>query len=363
MFSKLSSSALYRAAALVLITGAAVYLMILGKSIIIPLAFAAFAAVVLAPLCQYLENKGIHRSIAAFLCLLLAILVSTGVTIFFTLEMSTLANGVETFENNLNNMASDVATFLGTQLSHTELTQLSTFQELMSFLLEDTQGALGKVLVIVASSFVFILFLSAFIVMFLIYRKGIREFAISLFQDDEKSMRHLLLKIEQVVRNYLIGIFQVIVILAVCNCLALWLLGVPNPIFFGIFAALLNIVPFIGPLVGSLVPAMFAWVISGSIMSAVWIIIYFIVIQSLESYAITPNIVGNKVNINPMFTLLAIFIGNLIWGVPGMILFIPLTAVLKQIFNEVAGLRPYAHLLGALNKDKAETQDATTATF
>ena len=361
MFSKLSSSALYRAVAFVIITSAAVLLMILGKSILIPLAFAAFAAIVLTPLCQTLENRGIHRSIAALLCLLLATLVSAGITTFFTFEISTLADNVETFEKNLDNMASNVATFLGTQLSHTELTQLSTFKELMSFLLEDTQGAMGKVLAIVASSLVFLLFLSAFIVMFLIYRKDIREFAVYIMQDDEKSMRHLLLKIEKVVRNYLIGIFQVIAILAVCNCLALWLLGVPNPIFFGVFAALLNIVPFIGPLVGSLVPAMFAWVLSGSIMSAVWIILYFIVIQSLESYVITPNIVGNKVRINPMFTLLAIFTGNLIWGIPGMILFIPLTAVLKQIFDEVAGLQPYAHLLGTLNKDKAESQNTVTA--
>ena len=361
MFSKLSSSALYRTTAFVLTTAAVILLMILGKSIIIPLAFAAFAAIVLAPLCQFLENKGIHRSIAAMLCLIAAILVSTGIITFFTLEMSTLADNVETFEKNLNDMASDVTTFLGTQLSHAELTQLSTFKELMSFLLEDTQGAMGKVLAIIASSLVFLLFLAAFIVMFLIYRKDIREFAVYMMQDDKKSMRHLLLKIERVVRNYLIGIFQVIAILAVCNCLALWLFDVPNPIFFGVFAALLNIVPFIGPLVGSLVPAMFAWVLSGSVMSAVWIIIYFIVIQSLESYVITPNVVGNKVRINPMFTLLAIFTGNLIWGVPGMILFIPLTAVLKQIFEEVVGLQPYGHMLGTLNKDKAESQDTTTA--
>jgi len=360
MFTKLSSSALYRTTAFVLTTAAVVLLMILGKSIIIPLAFAAFAAIVLTPLCQFLENKGVHRYIAALLCLLVAIIVSAGITTFFTLEISTLADNVETFEENLNDMASDVATFLGTQLSHAELTQLDTFQELMSFLLEDTQGALGKVLAIVASSLVFLLFIAALFVMFLIYRKDIREFAVYLMQDDAKSMRYLLLKIEKVVRNYLIGIFQVIVILAVCNCLALWLLGVPNPIFFGVFAALLNIVPFIGPLVGSLIPAMFAWVLSGSVMSAVWIIVYFIAIQSLESYVITPNVVGNRVSINPMFTLLAIFTGNLIWGVPGMILFIPLTAVLKQIFDEVAGWQPYGDMLGTFNKE-TESRDTTAA--
>lgn len=336
--------------------------MILASSIIIPLAFAAFAAIVLTPLCQHLENKGIHCNIAAVLCLVVAILTAAGVTTFFTYEVSALAENVDTFEENLNQMATNIATFLGTRLSHSELTQLTTFQELISFMLEDTQGALGKVLAVVASSMVIILFMAAFIVMFLIYRKDIREFAVYLFQDDKKSMRYLLLKIERVVRNYLIGIFQVILILAVCNCIALWLLGVPNPVFFGIFAALLNIVPFIGPLVGSLIPAMFAWVISGSIISAVWIILYFIVIQSLESYVITPNIVGNKVSINPMFTLLAIFTGNLIWGVPGMILFIPLTAVMKQVFDEVSGLKPYAHLLGELNKDYFQTEVQDTAT-
>ena len=325
--------------------------MILGKSLLIPLAFAAFIAIILSPLCQWLEDRDIHIAIAAFLCLLVATLFIGGILTFFALEMSALANNVNTFEENLNEMVNEVSDHLGQQLGNTEIADLSSFKDALSFLFQDAGGAFGTLLGYVASSFVYILFMMTFIVLFLIYRKDIMQFAVYLFQGEERSMQHLLLKIERVVRNYLTGIGLVIIILAVFNSVALWLFDVPNPLFFGVFAALLNIVPFIGPLVGSLIPALFALVVADSGSVALWIIVYFVVIQSLESYLITPNIVGRRVSINPMFTLLAIFVGNLIWGVAGMVLFIPLTAVLKQIFDEVNGLQPYAQLLGELNSD------------
>ncbi|MGB3586949.1 MAG: AI-2E family transporter [Tunicatimonas sp.] len=363
MFSELSSSALYRTTAFLLSTGLVILLLILGKSIFIPLAFAAFIAVILAPLCKYLEKRGIHRNIAAFLSTILAGAFVAGILAFFTFQISSLADNVDTFRENMNELIVNTTTYLGEYLGETEISELSSFSELFTFLMEDAHTVIGTMLAMMAASLIVILFLFVFVVLFLIYRTDIRKFGIHLFRDNSTSMRHLLLKIEQVIRNYLIGIFQVILILAVCNCIALWLLGVPNALFFGIFSALLNVVPFIGPLVGSLIPAMFAMVIHNSALSAVWVILYFTIIQTLESYLITPGIVGNKVRINPMFTLLAIFVGNLIWGVPGMILFIPFTAVLKQVFDEVSGLRPYASLLGELDGEKLakETQEATTS--
>jgi len=363
MFSELSKSALYRTTAFLLSTGLVILLLILGKSIFIPLAFAAFTAIILAPLCKYLERRGIHPNIAAFLSTLLAGTFVAGILAFFAFQISSLADRVDTFKENLNELIVNTSTYLGEYLGETEISQLSSFSELFTFFMEDAQTIIGSMLAMVATSLIVILFLFVFVVLFLIYRADIRKFGVHLFRDNNTSMRHLLLKIEKVVRDYLIGIFQVILILAVCNCIALWLLDVPNALFFGIFSALLNVVPFIGPLVGSLIPAMFAMVIHNSALSAVWVILYFTVIQTLESYLITPGIVGNKVKINPMFTLLAIFVGNLIWGVPGMILFIPFTAVLKQIFNEVSGLSPYASLLGELDGEKLanEAHGDTTA--
>lgn len=351
MFSKLTSSSLYRTTAFMLLAGMIILLMILGKALLIPLAFAAFLAIILSPLCEWLEKRGIHGSIAAFLCLLVATLVIGGIITFFIMQMSALADNVSTFEENLNQMIRQGAIYLGQQLSDSEISRLSSFKEALGFMFQDAQSVLGTLLVIIASSFVYILFLFTFIVLFLIYRKDFVQFAVYLLGDENHSMQHMLLKIERVVRNYLVGIFQVMLILAICNSIALWLFDVPNALFFGVFAALLNVVPFIGPIVGSIIPALFALVVSGSSTLAVSIIIYFIVIQSLENYLITPNIVGKKVSINPMFTLISIFVGNMIWGISGMILFIPLTAVLKQVLDEINGLQPYAQLLGELDKD------------
>lgn len=332
-----------------------ILLMMLASAILIPIAFSAFIAIILSPICQWLEDRGVYRVLAAVLCLIVAILFIGGILTFFSLQISALASNINTFEENLDQMINQGANYLGQQLSDNEISSLSSFKDALGFLFEDAQNVVGTLLRIVVSSFIHILLFLTFIVLFLIYRKDILKFGELLFGENRKSIRMMLLKIERVVRNYLIGIFLVILILAACNSLALWLMDVPNPLFFGVFAAVLNIVPFIGPLVGSLFPALFTLVITQSGSTTLWIIIYFIGIQSLESYLITPNIVGKRVSINPMFTLLAIFVGNLIWGVAGMILFIPLTAALKEILDEVRGLQPYGQLLGDLDKEAVES--------
>lgn len=346
-----SHSSLIRWAAFFLLVTLIVNLMVVASSILIPLVFAGFVAILFSPVSNWLEKRKFPRWLASLICLLLAIIVIGGIITFFYTQARRFASDLDTLGESINELMTQAADRINA-LTGDNLVEMGSLEETLGSLLQNNKDMFTKGLAQMSSSFVQIMLFMSFFVLFLIYRDEILGFLLMAIKGTEEKVKPTILKIKMVVRNYIIGIFLVIVILAVCNSIALLLMGIDNAIFFAVFAAILNIVPFIGPLLGSLLPAIFALVMKDSLWYPLGVVLYFIVIQSIESYLITPNVVGKKVSVNPMFTILAIFVGNLVWGVAGMIVFIPLTAMLKQTFDEVDSLKPYGYLMGAMDKKK-----------
>jgi predicted PurR-regulated permease PerM len=158
--------------------------------------------------------------------------------------------------------------------------------------------------------------------------------------------------LRKVIQHYIIGMLKVIAILAALNGTGLLLLGIKHAIFFAVFAAILNVVPYIGPLVGSIVPMTFALFTKDSLWYPLGVLICFTINQSIEGHFLTPKIVGSNVNINPLTSLLALILGGTIWGIVGMILFIPMTAILKKILELSPRTEAYAYLMGEENGGK-----------
>lgn len=149
-----------------------------------------------------------------------------------------------------------------------------------------------------------------------------------------------------VTQNYVVGLISVIGIMAVLNALGFWVIGLENALFFGVFAAIWAIIPYIGIVIGSLPAFLFAFLFTDSLLIPLGVLGVISMVQFLEGNFITPNIIGSKVSINPFVALLALIIGGEIWGIAGMILFVPFVGILRSIFMAVDGLEPYGYLLG-----------------
>lgn len=352
MSAKSSSSLLHRWAAFLIVASLIVYIMIIGRSVIVPLVFAGFVAVLFSPISTWLESKKFPRWLSSLICLILALTIIGGIITFFYTQTRNFSGELETLGASINKLIGDFTDWLNKTTGDEQFVQLDTLQEALGALLQSNSNMITQGLAQATASFIQILLFVTFVVSFLIYRDEIFHFLMMALKGDDDRVKGIILKVKDVVRNYIIGIFLVILVLAFFNSIFLLSLGIEHAIFFAVFAAILNIVPFIGPLVGSLLPAIFALVMKDSLWYPFGVILYFITIQSFESYLITPNIVGRKVSINPMFTILAIFVGNMIWGVAGMILFIPFTAMLKQIFDEVDYLQPYGYIMGGMRREK-----------
>jgi predicted PurR-regulated permease PerM len=139
---------------------------------------------------------------------------------------------------------------------------------------------------------------------------------------------------------------------AILNTIGLLIMGVPYAFFFGAFASVLTIIPYIGILIGALLPALFVLVQTGSLIDAVIVVGIFTFVQFLEGNFITPNITGSKVSINPFAAILALILGGEIWGAAGMILSIPVIAMLKVVFDAYEPMRPAGYLLGDVHNER-----------
>jgi predicted PurR-regulated permease PerM len=163
---------------------------------------------------------------------------------------------------------------------------------------------------------------------------------------ESSKVDKLLDNIQNVTQDYLVGMLSVIGILAVLNTTGLLIIGLEHALFFGVFASLLAIIPYIGIIIGALPPLLFAFLLTDSLLTPVLVIAVFGTVQFLEGNFITPRIVGSKVSINPFVAMIALIVGGELWGISGMILFVPLIGILKVIFDQIPEMKPYGYLLG-----------------
>ena len=192
-----------------------------------------------------------------------------------------------------------------------------------------------------------------YIFLFLFYRIHLKKFILRLVPADQRTeTQKVIRETSRVAQKYLIGLALMIVTLWVLYSIGFSIAGVRNAIFFAILCGLLEIVPFVGNITGTALTILMAMTQGGGTNMIVIILVTYVVVQFFQTYILEPLIVGSEVNINPLFTILGIILGELIWGIPGMVLAIPTLGILRVIFDHVPALQPYGFLIGEEKKGK-----------
>lgn len=145
--------------------------------------------------------------------------------------------------------------------------------------------------------------------------------------------------IQQLGQKYLFGMVILTVIIGLANSLGLWIIGIENPFLFGFLGATLAIIPYIGITIGAIVPVIYAFISYDSIWMVVAVAILFWAVQLVSDNFLTPRIVGGSLKINALTAILSLFIGAVVWGLAGMILFLPFAAMLKVVCEEFEELK------------------------
>jgi len=332
-----------------------IYAMIVAKSLIQPLLFSLFFSILLSPVCGWLEDKKVPRYLSVPIAITGGVLLVVAVGFFFYSQLNDFASDTDIYRERFQEIAVNLQVFLENRLGIEQAIDLQMLLDSMQDLIRDNTSTLTSGLAGAASALTSILLVPVLMFFMLVYRDFLKHFFMQLFgtsgKKEYETSKHIIDKVKVVVQGYLTGIIAVIFILAILYSIMLSIIGIEHAIFFGSFAAMLNVIPFVGPLFGAILPILYSLFTMDSYLIPVIIMAGFYVIQMMEGNIFTPIIVGNKVSINAFAALLLLFIGAQIWGIVGMILIIPIGASLKVVFDEVDSLKPIGFVMGTVPSD------------
>jgi len=321
------------------------WILYVGQPVLIPFSFSCLFAILLISPCRLLEKLGLPRGFAVLISLLLALVAFFFVFYFISSSVVSFRNDFPLMVQNIQQAITDLQVWLHSKFN------ISTdrIRELMnsstSKVLPKTSAIVNTALTTVSSAFLtgVIIFLQTFLLLF--YRSLIVKFFVSLLAEEFSShIYDLMARIRYVIQSYLIGLFIEMLAVAVAYCTALFIIGVKYALLLGIIGAILNLVPYLGIFIACILTALITF--STNTPSAVlWSVISILVIHLTDANILLPKIVGSKVRINALTTIMGVIIGEAIWGIPGMFLAVPGMAILKVVFESIPAFLPFAILM------------------
>lgn len=343
-----------RVGAFVGLVALALFGAIWAKPILVPIVFAALFALMLRPLCDFLDRfipvKWLAISITfviAALPIALAILLFTYQTISVVEDLPTIT---EEFQESINRVTESFSNLIPVSF---EITGAEWVQEQLGDALDEPfvyiRGLVAGGAGLIAS--LLLIFLYTFLL--LLYRQPIYHFILGQFDISDRNQMELVMADTQTMSyTYLKGLGLVMIILGFLNSLGLTLIGIEYAFFWGFFAAFLAIIPYVGTFLGGLMPFLYALSTTDTTWQPVAVVALFTTVQAIEGNIITPKVVGSSIQVNPLAAILSLFIGGFIWGVEGLILALPIVAMLRIIMVHSSRFRPFGLLLSDELQDR-----------
>ncbi|WP_207422698.1 AI-2E family transporter [Desertivirga brevis] len=323
-----------------------------AKPFLFPFTLAAIIAMLLLPLCKRIEGKGFSRPVSAIFGLLVLAGVLAGIVALLIWQMSDIAKDFSEMQGKVSDMIHQVQRFIQAKLGITAQEQKKLLQSSGS-----SGGSMSKVVSNTLGFAVDFILVVVYIFIFLISRSHLKKFLLKIVPDDKRLMAEkVVFDTTLVSYKYLSGLTMMIIMLWILYGIGFSIAGIKNAIFFAILCGILEIIPFVGNLTGTALTVLMALTQGGGAGLVVGVIITYFVVQFVQSYIIEPLVVGAEVNINPLFTIIALVLGELVWGIAGLVVAIPLLGMLKIVCDNIEELKPYGYLIGEEKKKQSGSQ-------
>jgi predicted PurR-regulated permease PerM len=341
----------------------AVIVLYYGKPFLVPIAFAGLLSMLLLPVSLKLQAWGINEAIAVVLSILLVVLFFGGIIALLAWQISDISQDASQIEQSINQKVQQIKEYLSGTLgiSHEKQQQIMQKQQQSSGKLSASLSAVVSSLGTVLTNFLLVL---VYIFLFMYFRSHLKKFILKLFSKSEQAeATKVIQSSRKVAQKYLTGLMLMIFGLWVMYSIGFAIVGVKNFFFFAILCGLLEIVPFVGNLIGNILTIVVALAQGGDMNIVIGILITYGLVQFIQSYILEPLVVGSEVNINPVFTIIGIIAGEFLWGIAGMILAIPIMGITKIICDHVEPLKPYGFLMGQEKKANSSMIDKLKGWF
>jgi len=322
-----------------------VFTFYLGQQILLPVVFATLIAILLNPLVDFL----ISRKTGKILSILIVVFLSTVIVISILYMVSSQITMLKETFPQLKDKFSIIRIHFVTWLADKFNVSSSSINDwinktedhaIQNFSIEDKLTAAVQLMLEVV-------LLPVYVFLILFYKTLLLDFILKLFRSHHHpAVTEVLMSTKKIIQSYLVGLFIEMVIVATLNSVGLFILNIDYALILGIVGAIINVIPYIGGIVAIALPMIIAFVTKDSITSTILVFLVYILIQFIDNHYLIPRIVASRVRINALVAIIVVLIGNAVCGVAGMFLSIPVTAIIKVIFDHITPLKPWGFLLG-----------------
>ncbi|WP_162946392.1 AI-2E family transporter [Chitinophaga barathri] len=316
------------------------------KEILAPVAFGFLFAVLLLPLAQGLEKLKFSRAWASTVAVLLFVISMLGLVYFISWQTTSFLTDLPVLEKRMMTLANDLTIWIDEKFKIDSDQQVAWINETAAKSVSTVSAFAVNAVSSVSSMLIFLVFIPLYTFFLLFYRRLLMNFLLKLFKREHADEVHEIMAHSRlVIKSYVVGLFIEMIVVAGLYIIALLSLGVKYAVLLGTLGAIFNVIPYIGMVVTIFITVLVT-LTTGTPALALWAALAMFGIHLLDANVLLPRIVGSKVSINAMITLLGVFIGSMVWGIAGMFVSIPAMALLKIIFDRIPNMRAWGLLMG-----------------
>jgi predicted PurR-regulated permease PerM len=323
------------------------YFIWVAQEILVPFAFAILLAVLLLPLVSFLERRKISRVLSIAIALFVAI-VFLGIIIYFlSTQIAIFVDDIPSIKKHLNDHWITVQKWIKAKLNISLREQNEYFNDAAENITGTKGEYISDTFFSITEALMLIILLPIYTFLILYYRDLIRSFLYAVFRKEySEKVTTVITQSKLMINSYMTGLLIEMGIVAVCNSIGLLMLGIKYALFFGVMAAVLNIIPYIGMFTATLFTVLVTLTTSDNTSDIIWVIVVMYGIHMLDVNILMPKIISSRLRINALISILGVIIGGALTGISGLFLSVPAVAMVKIICDQIEGMEPWGMLMG-----------------
>jgi len=338
-----------------------IFLLEKGRDIFVPLFFGLLIALLLYPINRFLEAKlRLSKSIAALISVLFFVCCLATFGYFITFQVVNFTQDLPHLQLRFVQIYDSLHHWVTYKLKINVAQQNDYIDKSIGSFVETAGQSVTSLVISLTGLIFFFVFVLIFSYFILFHRKLLLKFTLNLFSTTFRGkVQEVVLETKSMINSYVVGLMIEMLIMSVANSTLLLLLGVKYPILLGVVAAVLNIIPYIG-IYTAIVLIMLVTFANSTLPITLEAGVGMLILHFIDANIMLPRIIGARVKMNPFITIIAVIVGEFLWGIPGMFLFIPVTGIIKLVCERVEGMEAWALLIGV---DEKETLPVRKITF
>jgi len=318
----------------------------IAQRIIVPVIYSTIIAVVLSPVVDFFVRKKMNRIAAIAITLMLAISATILFVMLLCTQIMQFSDSFDKVIVSFKHIVDETAVWVSTTFNISPKKINMWIAVKNAEMLNTTMSIVGQTIINTGSVLIILVLIPVYIFMILFYQPLLLEFIHRLFSANKHAdVNEVLTATKKIIRSYLVGLLIEGFIVATLNSVSLLIIGLDYAILLGLIGAILNVIPYIGGVIAVGLPMILA-VVTKSPTYALLVLGAYILIQFIDNHYLIPKVVASKVQINALVSVIVVLLGGALWGIPGMFISIPLTAIIKVIFDHIEPLKPWGFLLG-----------------